>query len=99
MKDYTNRISVSVAVLLILVVFNFTIGKDLPRLGYVTFMDSVLFIAFFITALTVLLNVLFRRLETGKKMELADTIDRYVTFALPIVCIITLSCLIWIFFY
>ena len=99
MRDYTNRISVSVAVLLILVVFNFTIGKDLPRLGYITFMDSVLFVAFFITALTVLLNVLFRRLETGKKMELADTIDRYVTFALPIICIITLSCLIWIFFY
>ena len=99
MKDYLNRISVSVAVLLIFVAFNFTIGKDLPRLGYMTFMDSVLFTAFLVTTLTVLINVIFRRLETTEKIELAETIDRYATFALPIISIATLLCLIWIFFY
>ncbi len=99
MKDYTNRIAISVSVLLILVVFNFSIGKDLPRLGYMTFMDSVLFIAFLVTALSVLFNVFFRRLETTGKIELADTIDIYVTYAFPIICMVALTCLIWIFFY
>ena len=98
MKDYSNRISVSVAILLIFVAFNFTIGKDLPRLGYMTFMDSVLFTAFLVTALTVLINVFFKRLETNDNIELADTLDRYVTFAIPIICIAALACLIWIFF-
>ena len=99
MKDYTNRIAISVSVLLILVVFNFSIGKDLPRLGYMTFMDSILFTAFLVTALSVLFNVFFRRLETTEKIELADTIDIYVTYAFPIVCMVALTCLIWIFFY
>lgn len=99
MRDYSNRISVSVAVLLIFVAFNFTIGSDLPRLGYMTFMDGILFAAFLITALTVLLNVFLRRMETTDKMELADTLDRYITIAYPIIYLLIIGSLIWIFFY
>jgi hypothetical protein len=99
MRDYSNRISVSVAVLLIFVAFNFTIGSDLPRLGYMTFMDGILFAAFLITALTVLFNVFLRRMETTGKMELADTLDRYITIAYPIIYLLIIGSLIWIFFY
>jgi hypothetical protein len=99
MRDYSNRISVSVAVLLIFVAFNFTIGSDLPRLGYMTFMDGILFAAFLTTALTVLLNVFLRRMETTGKMELADTLDRYITIAYPIIYLLIIGSLIWIFFY
>ena len=99
MRDYSNRISVSVAVLLIFVAFNFTIGSDLPRLGYMTFMDGILFTAFVVTALSVLLNVFFRRLESKGNIELADAVDRYVTFVYPIIYMLTLGSLIWIYFY
>ena len=99
MRDYSNRISVSVAVLLIFVAFNFTIGSDLPRLGYMTFMDGILFAAFLTTALTVLLNVFLRRMETTGKMELADNVDRYITIAYPIIYLLIIGSLIWIFFY
>lgn len=99
MRDYSNRISVSVAVLLIFVAFNFTIGSDLPRLGYMTFMDGILFAAFLTTALTVLLNVFLRRMETTGKIELADTVDRYITIAYPIIYLLIIGSLIWIFFY
>ena len=60
-------------------------------------MDSVLLAAFLVTALTVLSNVFFRRLETADNIELADTLDRYVTLAYPIIYIVTLLCLMWIF--
>jgi hypothetical protein len=99
MRDYSNRISVSVAVLLIFVAFNFTIGSDLPRLGYMTFMDGILFAAFLITALTVLINVFLRRMETTEKMELANTIDRYITIMYPIIYLLIIGSLIWIFFF
>jgi len=99
MRDYSNRISVSVAVLLIFVAFNFTIGSDLPRLGYMTFMDGILFAAFLITALTVLFNVFLRRMETTEKIAFADTVDRYITIAYPIIYLLIIGSLIWIFFY
>jgi len=99
MKDYVNRVAISVSNLLIFVAFNFTIGKDLPRLGYMTFMDGVLFIAFVITALTVLINVVFRRFETTGRPELAKAIDKYLTWAYPFIYIIVLLALTWIFFY
>lgn len=60
-------------------------------------MDAILFAAFLVTALTVLSNVFFRRLETADNIELADTLDRYVTLAYPIIYIVTLLCLMWIF--
>lgn len=99
MRDYSNRISVSVAVLLIFVAFNFTIGSDLPRLGYMTFMDGIMFAAFLVTALVVLLNVFLRRLETTDHVEFAYSFDRFTTILYPILYIGILAVLVWIFFY
>jgi hypothetical protein len=62
-------------------------------------MDGILFAAFLITAFTVLLNVFLRRMETTEKMELADTVDRYITIAYPIIYLLIIGSLIWIFFY
>ncbi len=99
MRDYSNRISVSVAVLLIFVAFNFTIGSDLPRLGYMTFMDGIMFAAFLVTALVVLLNVFLRRLETTDHVDFAYSFDRFTTIIYPIIYLGILGILIWLFFY
>jgi len=97
MKDYSNRIAISVSNLLIFVAFNFSIGSDLPRLGYMTFMDGIVFAAFFITAFTVLVNVFFRRLEITENMELAQFLNGYLTFIYPIIYLAALLCLIFAF--
>jgi len=99
MKDYSNRIMVSVSNLLIFVAFNFSIGSDLPRLGYMTFMDGILFGAFLITAITVLINVFFRRLEILGHQDLAQKIDGYATNWYPVVYLATIAFLILIFLY
>lgn len=99
MQDYSNRIMVSVSNLLIFVAFNFSIGSDLPRLGYMTFMDGILFSAFLITAVTVLMNVFFRRLEIKGHENLAIKIDAYATTWYPFVYIVTIVFLVVIFLY
>ncbi len=99
MKDYSNRIMVSVSNLLIFVAFNFSIGGDLPRLGYMTFMDGIVFCAFLITAITVLINIFFRRLEILDHHDLAQNIDRYATTWYPVVYLVTIAFLILIFLY
>jgi hypothetical protein len=77
LKDYDKRIDVGAGNLLLFIAFNFTISDDLPRLGYMTFMDAVLISAFSISVLIVTLNVFFKRLEISGRGDLAQRIDNY----------------------
>jgi hypothetical protein len=59
------------------VTFNFTISDDLPRLGYVPFLDAILINTFIISALVIVFNVVLKRLEVTKKAETALHIDQF----------------------
>jgi len=68
-----------------LLAFNFMISNDLPRLSYLTFMDAILFTAFVVTSLSVIVNVILRRMEVGGRAGRADRIDQIVIWAyLPV---------------
>lgn len=84
LQDYRKRIDFAAGNLLLLIAFNFTISNDLPRLSYLTFMDSILFTAFVITSMAVIVNVMLRYIEIHDRVELARRIDYFIIWTYPL---------------
>jgi hypothetical protein len=99
LKDYAKRVDISGANLLVFIAFNFTIGSDLPRLGYITFLDAILIIAFIVTALTVICNVALKRWDSAERKDITEKVDTYILWGYPIFYIAGIFILILIFFF
>ena len=87
LRDYRKRIDIAGGNLLLFIAFNFIVSGDLPPLSYLTFMDSILFTAFFITSLTIIVNVMLRYMEVNERIALARRIDHYIIWAYPMLYI------------
>jgi hypothetical protein len=83
LKDYGKRVEAASANLLLFIAFNFTISNDLPRLGYLTFLDTMLVSTFFVTGLVLVFSVYLKRLEVEGKTNMAHKIDRYTLWLYP----------------
>jgi hypothetical protein len=64
--------------------FNFAVGSELPRLGYLTFTDSILILAFVVTAVTVIANVVLKRLSVTGKEDVARKWDGTILWGYPV---------------
>lgn len=83
LQDFSKRVDIGGGNLLVFVAFNFTISDSLPQLGYVTFLDAILLVAFLLTGLVVVINVIFRRMEVAGHEDRARQIDRYTIWIYP----------------
>jgi hypothetical protein len=99
LQDYAKRVDISGANLLVFIAFNFTIGSDLPRLGYLTLLDTMLIVAFAITTLTVICNVALKRLDAAGKTDLTKKIDTWIIWGYPIFYLGGFSLLALLFLY
>ncbi len=96
-RDYGKRIDVASANLLLFIAFNFTISNDLPRLGYLTLLDTILVSTFAITGLVILINVYLRRLEMAGETARIYRVDRFIIWAYPFSYVIAFVVLTAIF--
>ncbi len=90
LKDYGKRAEIASANLLLFIAFNFTIAGNLPHLGYLTFLDSILIATFVITGATVAYNLYLRWLATAAEKEIAERIDRVIVWLYPLAYITAL---------
>lgn len=98
LRDYTRRIEVASANLLLFIAFSFSLADNYPRLGYLTFLDAIMAIMFVINALVVVYNVWLRRMEMNGEGEKANRIDSVLDWAYPLTYIASLAIVIWYFF-
>lgn len=98
MRDYPKRVDYSAANLLTFVMFNFAVGSDLPRLGYLTFIDSILALAFVATAVTVITNVIIKRLDVTGRKTVAKQWDKTILWGYPILYVGGIGLIYYIYF-
>ena len=98
LKNYTHRIEVASANLLLFIAFSFSLADNYPRLGYLTFLDAVMAIMFIINALVIVYNVWLRRLEMNDKVDTVERIDDILDWVYPLIYVTLLLILVVWFF-
>lgn len=91
LKDYAKRVDAAGANLLLFIAFNFAISSDLPRLGYLTFLDTLLISAFLVTAVVLILAVYLRRQDMQGRDAFVAKVDRYVIASYPLAYVVTIA--------
>jgi hypothetical protein len=77
LDEYRKRIEIAGANLLIFVAFNWVISDELPKLGYLTFLDFILQWMFVVTGLIVVFSVGLSRLKSSGREVFARKLDNY----------------------
>jgi hypothetical protein len=77
------KVNVTIVCLLSLIAYNFIIDEDIPKLPYLTFMDTFILVSYFYTGIATILCVYsyLKKLQTGKDISV---VDRYARFVGPI---------------
>lgn len=91
LRDYAKRVDVAAGNLLLFIAFNFTIGADLPRLGYLTLLDVLLVSGFVLTSLVLVASVLLKRAQDLGKQALVRTADRYLILGYPLSYLVAIT--------
>jgi len=97
LKDYAKRADIAAANLLLFIAFNFTIAGNLPHLGYLTVLDTILITTFAITGGTIAYNLYLRWLATERQKEIAEHIDRVMVWLYPAAYLAALIAIVALF--
>ena len=98
LKDYTKRIEVATGNLLLFIAFSWSLADDYPRMGYLTFVDVIMAIAFAVNTVVVIYNVYLKSLEVRNQAEKADQVDRYANWLYPLGYLVLFGSTILYFF-
>ncbi len=97
LSDYKTQLTANTTTFLTLVAFNFAIANSLPKLAFLTFLDSIIMVSFLLAALSILLILFMLRFEQRGQTELANKINRFALWCFPSAYSITIG-ILWIIF-
>ena len=86
-----DRLNISFIGVLTIVAYQFVLVENMPRMSYLTFLDSVLITSFVMMALTVPQSLLIHSLVRKGRQRLARTIDRTSRWAFPLAYFLMLA--------
>ena len=98
LRDYTRRIEITTGNLLLYIAWSFSISDNLPRLGYLTFMDAIMMTTFFISVIVVVFNVVLKRMEVTGKESVAFKFDKYTLWIYPLIQALLFGSIVYVFF-
>jgi hypothetical protein len=78
LNEYRKRAEIAGANLLVFVAFNWAVSEDLPRLGYLTFLDFLLQWMFVVTGTVIVFNIMLSRIKASGRPDLALRLDNTV---------------------
>lgn len=79
LNEYRKRIEIAGANLLVFIAFNWMISDDLPKLGYLTFLDFIVQSMFVATGAIIVFNVGLQHLQQIGREGTAQRLDAFVT--------------------
>ncbi len=82
-KELESRITTSIVCFLALVAYNFVIDNDVPKLGYLTYMDWIIMISYIFCALPTAISISLYRHVQSKKYNIIE-INSYIRLIGPI---------------
>ena len=82
-KDLESRVTVSIVCLLSLIAYNFVIDNDLPKLGYLTFMDRFILISYLFSGIPTIQTIITRYLLDNGKIDLSLSVDKNSKIFVP----------------
>jgi hypothetical protein len=92
------RMERTVIALLTVVAFHQVVAANLPRIGYLTFLDGMVYVAFVTVGLTVLTTIWAQRQEYQGNLEMVEKLDRIGRWAFPAILFSALAFL-WVFYH
>ena len=90
-KELESRITTSSVCFLALVAYNFVIDSEIPKLGYMTFMDWIIMISYIFCALPTLLSITFYHFLNSQNNFNVISMNEYTRWLGPIVYFSILS--------
>jgi hypothetical protein len=97
-KEFDWQMKIPVTIMLAMVAFEFAIARDLPRVGYITFLDAVFLVGFFFTFLAIAEVIVVHVLIMRWMQPLAEKVHRAPRWAFPLGYALVIAALIPIFF-
>jgi len=96
-ESVVNRLSMSSIGFLTIVSFGFYLASSLPKISYLTFMDTLIIGAYFLMGMTVLEVLLTYFMVLGKRELLANKIHYHSRWLFPLALLIYLFITAWVF--